>query len=301
MKKHLCLIGILFLVFQSQAQTLRLPEDGFVEGWTKSERMRRFIRANLYDYINGGAELFLEFGFEDLIIQHYRNKSQEISLEAYRMESGEAALGIYLMKCGLETPSPEIPARNSADKLQFLVLKNNYLLMINNFKGEETLIPVMIALTQKTLEQIPEGKPIEVFSLLPQGNLVSGSQRLIRGSLALQSIFTLGKGDILRLKGSIFGVSGRYESEDRSSHTKIIVAYLSEEEARAAFLHLRSHLDPYLKIIKKEGDTFQFKDYKNQYGLVAVNGKNLSIKVNLSELPTSRHDQICSCDVSGFF
>jgi len=290
MKKHLCLIGVLFLIFQGQTQTLRLPEDGFFEGWIKSEKMRRFVRANLYDYIDGGAELFLEFGFEDLTIQPYRKGNQEISLEVYRMESGEAALGIYLMKCGLETSLTEIPARNSVDKLQFLVVKNNYFLMINNFKGEDALIPVMISLAQKILEQIPEGTPVRILSLLPQEKLIPGSQRLLRGPLALQSIFTLGEGDILRLKGLIFGVSGRYVSEDGSSHTQIIVAYPNEEEAQAAFLHLRSNLDPYLKVLNRKEHTFQFEDYKKQYGIVSLKAPVMEIKVNLSELPPSSHD-----------
>ncbi len=290
MKKYLCLIGILFFVFQSQAQTIRLPEDGFVAGWTKDEKTRRFVRANLYDYIDGGAELFLEFGFEDLIVQDYRKESQEISLEVYRMENGEAALGIYLMKCGQETPHPEIPARNSADKLQFLVLKNNYLLMINNFKGEEALIPVMITLGQNTLERISEGAPVEILSLLPPENLIPGTQRLIRGPLALQSIFTLGEGDILRLKRSIFGISGQYESEGGSRNTRIIVAYPSHEDAQEAFEHLYSNLDPYLKVLDREEHTFQFEDYKKQYGIVALKDKTLSILVNLSELPASSHD-----------
>jgi len=301
MKKYLCLIGILFLVLESQAQTSRLPEDGFVEGWTKGEKTRRFVRTNLYDYIDGGAELFLEFGFEDLTIQRYRRGNQEISLEVYRMESSEAALGIYLMKCGQEIPHPEIPARNSVDKLQFLVVKNNYLLMINNFKGEEALIPVMIALTKKTLEQTSEGTPVKILSVLPQENFIPASQRLVRGPLALQSIFTLGEGDILRLKGSIYGVSGRYESEDGSSHTRIIVAYPSAEDAQQAFQHLYSNLDPYLKVLNREEHTFLFEDYKKQYGIVSLKDKILSIRVNLSELPPTSYDQVRPRDVSGLF
>lgn len=290
MKKYLCLIGIIFLIFESQPQTLHLPEDGFVEGWMKGTKTRRFVRANLYDHIDGGAELFLEFGFEDLIVQDYRKDGQEITLEVYRMECAEAALGIYLMKCGQEVPHPRIPARNSADKLQLLIVKNNYLLMVNNFKGEEAFVPVMVALSQKTLELIPEGLPVETLTLLPEENLIPGSQRLIRGPLALQSLFTLGEGDILQLKGSIFGVSARYESKDGKSYTRIIVAYHSAEEAQEAFAHLHSNLDPYLKILNREKGMFQFKDYKKQYGLVSLKEKNLSILVNLSKLPPSSHD-----------
>ena len=43
-----------------------LPADGFEAGWTRAEKTRTFYKNDLYGHIDGGAELFLEFGFEKL-------------------------------------------------------------------------------------------------------------------------------------------------------------------------------------------------------------------------------------------
>ena len=41
--------------------------------------------------INGGAELFLELGFEQLTIQKYKDGAQELGVEAYRMTDATAS------------------------------------------------------------------------------------------------------------------------------------------------------------------------------------------------------------------
>src|SRR5512146_1704116 len=79
-------------------ETQILPADGFAGGWKKAEAPKRFTQADLYGYIDGGAELFLEYGFEQLTVQKYRNGADEFTVEAYRMTDPAAATGIYLMK-----------------------------------------------------------------------------------------------------------------------------------------------------------------------------------------------------------
>ena len=131
MKKFVLFFAFL-LPFYSIGQETQLPENEFFKGWKKHDETRHFVKSNLFDYIDGGADLFLEFGFEELIVQHYSEGQNELGLEMYRMESPEAALGIYLMKRGQESPHPDVPARNSADRLQFAILKNSYFILINN-------------------------------------------------------------------------------------------------------------------------------------------------------------------------
>jgi len=107
---------VLLLSVQAGAEVV-LPEDNSVAGWVKSERLLRFEKNNLFDYIDGGAELFLEFGFDKLLVQRYKRVGgkgdEEIAVEIYEMESPESALGIYLIKTGKETPIKAIKSRNS--------------------------------------------------------------------------------------------------------------------------------------------------------------------------------------------
>ena len=163
-------VFILCLAFplQISARQVCLPADGFLPEWKKEEKITRFIPENLFNYINGGSELFLEFGFKELLVQNYRKAEQEIGIDLYKMENPEAALGIYLMKCGKETPLPEIAARNSFDIHQCAVVKNNYFILVNNFKGNKALIPVMVKVLQTVLNSISEIKTETVLAILPE-------------------------------------------------------------------------------------------------------------------------------------
>lgn len=82
------------------------PSESAAPGWKKVENLRVFSREDLYGYIDGGAELFLELGFDQLTLQKYRNGASEFAVEIYRMTDPAAATGIYLMKCGKETRDP---------------------------------------------------------------------------------------------------------------------------------------------------------------------------------------------------
>ena len=49
-----------------------MPADGAVGAFAKSAPMKVFTSADLYGHINGGAEAFLEIGFEQLTVQKYK-------------------------------------------------------------------------------------------------------------------------------------------------------------------------------------------------------------------------------------
>jgi hypothetical protein len=285
MKNKFIICFILFLVIGLMADIIP-PKDNFVKGWLKSGQTLRFTKNDLYGHINGGAELFLEFGFNELLVQRYEKGGEEITLEIYIMDSPDAALGIYLMKCGNETPIKDISIRNSANRYQFVLVKGDYFILVNSFSGNETLIPVMVELTKNTLTVIPQGNPVKLLECLPEENLVAGSERIIRGPYALQPIFTFGKGDIFKLGGKIFGVVGEYNnSKGKAFCTRIIIPYPQKEDALSAYQNLAAKLDPYLKIINKSEKELIFKDYSTKFGKVKLNNNVIEIMISLSEKP----------------
>lgn len=269
------------------AQTIILPDVSRLPGWEKSGPLQRFAPEALYNHINGGAELFLEFGFKECLVQNYSSSTQEIGLEVYRMESPTAALGIYLMKCGRETPLPELRARNSSGLYQFTILKHSLFIQVNNFSGEENNRPIMISLARELLAAQPDTPPDAVFARLPEANLVPDSRRLFRGPFGLQPLYTFGNGDILSQEGKLFGISGVYKNTDDSTYTRIIMAYPSPDAARQAYAHLIANLDTYISLLQKSSREFTFTDYQNRFGRVRIEGKLLDIKVNLTILDNS--------------
>ncbi|MBD3256912.1 hypothetical protein GF377_00670, partial [candidate division GN15 bacterium] len=214
------------------ATEITIPPAGFVEGWERDGETMHFVGHDLYGHINGGAELFHEFGFDSLLVQRYTKGSEELDLEVYQMSSHESAVGIYLMKVGSGEQWDGLRVRHSGSASQLSLLCGPYFIQINNFYGSEALIPDMIALANAAVAGLPEDKPLALWKHLPDSGLIEGSRRLIRGQYGLQPVYTLGPGDILRLDGKTFGVLGRYHEPDNSRFTRLVVAYEDTKMAK---------------------------------------------------------------------
>jgi hypothetical protein len=242
-----------------------LPPDNFVSGWEKSGPSRTFIRQDLFNHIDGGAELYLEFGFEKLRLQAYTNGQAEISLEVYEMTSPAAALGIYLFQAGRESPWPEVKARNSSEDAQVAAMKGRFFVRVNNFEAAA----------------VPDEATDDPFRILPSDGRLSGTERLVRGPIGLQPYYTFGEGDILGLDGKIFGVLADYKAADGSAYTRLLVDYGDEAAAAAAFSRLRANLDPYLKITEQSDRGFVFVDYQSRSGRVELRDSTLDLRFKM--------------------
>ncbi len=260
-----------------------LPDNGFYPGWKRSGRTRIFQASALFNHIDGGAELFLEFGFESLCVQRYAKDRAELALEMYRMTSPEAALGVYLLKCGRETPLKEIPARNTHNRYQTTVWKGCTFIQVNN-PGGDSLQTEVAALLGAVLPSIEAAGEIPLFSLLTLENLIPGTERLIRGPSGLEPIFTFGPGDILELEGSVFAVLADYR-ENGKVVTRIWIPYPSAEKAGRVFGALLKGLDPALKALVKDDSHLLFSDYNNLYGLITLQDRLIRIALHLETRP----------------
>jgi len=281
-----CLLLALTLVGTAATADTIMPGSGAVDGWNHDGSQRRYRAADLYGHINGGAELFLELGFEELLVQTYARGGREIGLEVYRMDSALAALAIYLFKCGEETPWPEIGARNSSTRFQATILRGNCFILVNSFSGDETLRPDMAALAGCLLDRIPDARlGSDPFGWLPLDGRLPGSGRLVCGEYSLQSIYTFGQGDMLQLGGELFGAAAEYRADNGTVVTRIVVKYPDRARAEAAMAGLQSGLDPALTPLVKTDTLLLFQDWKDRFGLVKLIETRLDIRVNLAGRP----------------
>ncbi len=254
------------------------PEPKLPKGWTQV-RAVVFGAKNLYGHINGGAELFLEFGFEQLSVRYLRSKGLELTLELYRMSSPEAALGIYLGKAGKEERVPGVPVRHSGNPYQITALKGRTLVVLNNPKGRPGDLPAMADLLQGTLAVLPEEQPGDLFALLPTQERVPGSEFLARGPYGLQQVFTFGEGDMLSNQGRHWAVGADYKDASGRTYTRLVVEYGEETKARAALAFLMANLDATLKVKEKTSEVLIFQDFQGLPGKVERKGSTLQIRI----------------------
>ncbi len=268
------------------AATAPASAAGAVPGWAADGAPKVYNGAELYGYIDGGSEIFLELGFDRLVIQDYARGDDVLSVETYRMTDTAGAKAIYGAKCGRETPADEVGARNTLGRYQLALQKGPFYVVVNNPSGAESLVPEMVALGRNVAAAIPPEEPVAAFAALPREGLVAGSERVIRGPYGLQPIITLGDGDILSLGGERTAVSGDYR-QDGAVVTLIRCDYGDGGAAREAFGHLADNLDPYLDPVERSDDRLVFRDYAGRYGVAAVDGPIMTIRVNLPEPPAA--------------
>ncbi len=73
------------------------PETSLkVRGWKRDGKIQVFSPQTLYNYIDGGADLYLKYDFQELQVGAYRNGKQgSVSVEIYRHRTPNQAFGIY--------------------------------------------------------------------------------------------------------------------------------------------------------------------------------------------------------------
>ncbi|MBN2430291.1 MAG: hypothetical protein JXQ27_02395 [Acidobacteria bacterium] len=262
-----------------------LPEVAAPPGWEHTAPDRLYTASDLYGYINGGAEVFLELGFRQLKVRKFARGEDVLAVEIYRMRDTAAALGTYLMKCGRERRDPSLAGRHTVGRYQLMMQQNRYFVLIHNESGVEAVITDMIACGRAVLRRLPPDEDVPALKNMPQPNRVDGSLRLIRGPFTLQAVYTLGSGDILQLGGQVTAVAADYAVAADETHTLIRTEYPSVARARAAFRQVRSGLDPELTVRRDGADRFFFQDYAGRYGLVVRDGARLDVTVNLAVPP----------------
>lgn len=147
---------------------------------------RSFTQTSLYGYIDGGAELYLEYGFDTLVVTEVKTREKEIKVEVYRMTDAEAAFGIFSVsrfRCNGGAKLTDYYCR-SAYQLQ--LCKGPYYVSIINSDGtkEEQAVSDDIARALLSAIDAPSFDPNQ-FSSEEVSVETMKSAVLVRGSLGV--------------------------------------------------------------------------------------------------------------------
>ncbi|MDH7515682.1 MAG: hypothetical protein QHI48_07410 [Bacteroidota bacterium] len=72
-----------------------LPKNGDVAGWFRRGAPRSFDAGRLWDYIDGGADVYIDYGFKEVVTAEYVSGERTLVVEIYEMQTFEGAFGIY--------------------------------------------------------------------------------------------------------------------------------------------------------------------------------------------------------------
>lgn len=135
MKKIIAAYVILTLNIFAQSNEIFPKLTGPEIPGAKITREQNFDGSGLWGYINGGADIFLEYGFENLLLQEIEISNYRFKVEFYRMNNPESAFGIYSAshyRCGRRSGKLQF---NCITDYQIQFAKGNYYVSIINTNG----------------------------------------------------------------------------------------------------------------------------------------------------------------------
>ncbi len=161
-----------------------------IKGWKSVSEIMQYNPDNLWEYINGAADQFIDYGFHNLRVQEFSTDSVTISVDIYDMKQPLSAFGIYNTESRGVTPRLSIGTEAIiTPPSQALMFKGKFYIKIYAFKGK-----LSQSSGKEVLESIAEKLPGEgsfppEVSLLPRENQVPGSIGFTRvGYLGLSEL-----------------------------------------------------------------------------------------------------------------
>ena len=168
--------------------TLALPFAAFtqdypskfasLDGWTVEGEKQFFSPENLYDYINGAADFYLGYAFQDLWVVDYKNgEEQRLTIELYRHGDAMQAFGIYTEERPQTAHLLDIGAQGFLENGAILFLAGDYYVKVFNSTPEVSEAS-FIAFSQSVAKAICTscGLPRQFTWFPPKGRIASSER-----------------------------------------------------------------------------------------------------------------------------
>jgi hypothetical protein len=240
-----------------------LPGGDDMAGWKPGESSRIFKNNQLFDYIDGGADLYLEYGFVQVVTQEYINGDQSVMVDIYEMSDAAAAFGIYSSFRDFEKQSLEIGGSGTLFDYQVTFWQDRYYGVVMGYENNESTHAALIHLAKKISDNIGTNSPQPpLLNLLPRHGLIQQSCGWVEGLLGINTLFYLGKDNILGIDGlKVQAAFGHYQIGSNTG-LLLLVQYGSDGEAQEKGQILKAQLNEKFQV---EADSNFFRDDRDRY------------------------------------
>jgi hypothetical protein len=174
---------LLFSAFfiSSSAQELVLPQ---LEGFKKVSDYPVFVPENLWDFINGAADVYLALGFVDLHVAEYKKGKNVIKLEVYKHNNNTNAFGIYASERSPSFRFINLGGQGYSVDGSINFFEGNYYVKIKTYSKKEKTIQAVATLARKVSEMLPgEAEMPAVLSLFPEQGKKKNEETYINESV----------------------------------------------------------------------------------------------------------------------
>ena len=139
----------------ASAQTVDLIGPGDVQGITVNSG-DTFTGQGLYGYINGGADLYLEYGFVKLYVNEYNLGGETLKAEVWVMEDEPSAYGIYALSHTNCQAWNRVSTFSCESRYQLAAANGPLFISVTNNTGSQAAQGYMEMIVRKLLEKNPQ-------------------------------------------------------------------------------------------------------------------------------------------------
>jgi hypothetical protein len=200
-----------------------------IAGWKQSGDVQVFSPKNLYDYINGGADLYLKYDFQELQVADYQNDGKaSVTIEVYRHRTPGHAFGIYSQERLSNANYLEIGAQGYSEQGVLNFLAANYYVKMNAVNAGSDDQKVLLAFAEKIVERLGgKGSLPAILASFPRESEIKNSEKYIAKEFLGYSFFHSGFTADYELAGKKFQLF-LIEGIDKQDCRHMIQAYLKQ-------------------------------------------------------------------------
>jgi len=205
------------------------PAANAVPGWSISLKAETYNHDNLFNLVDGQAESFFAYGFEQVAVQRYQDSAENLlNVEIWQFVTPADAYGLFsTARAG--TPAAIGNEADSDTGLRLAFWQDSCFVSLNALQPvpDETLRAFAQAISSK----LPAGgqRPA-IVDRLPQSGLVERSAIFFHEEMSIQMEVWLGGENLLGLSQATDGVVGRYQLGDANVRL-MLVQYPSSSQA----------------------------------------------------------------------
>jgi hypothetical protein len=156
-----------------------LPE---LDNWTISEDLQIYYPENLFEYINGAAEIYLAYEFKELMVAQFdqKNSDANITVEIYNMGGQKNSFGIYSAERYPDNQFIPVGIQGYTEEglLNFLI--GDYYIKLFCFGCSGENADALLEFSKKIEAKVAEkGKMPPLLEVFPQNGKIENSERFI--------------------------------------------------------------------------------------------------------------------------
>jgi len=278
MLKYLLIIKILFIVTiglgQNQIETKSLlPEDGNIPNWNIKDSTEIYFGEDLFMYINGGADLYLEYGFEEVATGRYVNyKNNNILVDIYKMNSIDAAYGIFTLSSTSKGKPMSLGDQSLLYDYYLDLLKGPYFMRFTANNKDNGMIDTLVLFAKEIIPKISiNGKKPQLTQTFQLPGMEISNVKYISGIIGLNNVFNFGHGSVAGFSEGLYAKSDDkllfvFSYEDDRKRREWFASAKGKMQMSKKFTNYLA-IDDGFTVTDKSGNYLSFKPY-TKYMLV---------------------------------